>query len=249
MKYSCLVIEDDIIERDLLEMYLSKINMLEIKFTCKDAAEALNVLSTTKVDIIFSDIDMPDISGIELLKGLKDPPVFIFITSHMEHAAESFNLDVMDFIVKPVSIDRLIKSINRAVELLNLKNRASLSGGEQKSGQEFFFIKDSKGYARLNHEDIIYIESVGDFSKLHTADDQTHTVLINLRNLGLQLPDYFVRVHKQYLVHFDKIVNVSVSEIVLKDGAKVPLSPSYRDNLLQLINARTLSRTARKADI
>ncbi|RAJ75109.1 DNA-binding LytR/AlgR family response regulator [Chitinophaga dinghuensis] len=249
MKYTCLVIEDNIIERDLLEMYLHKINILEIKAICKSAAEAFKILSTTKVDIIFSDIDMPDISGVELLKGLKNPPIFIFITSHLEYAAESFELDVMDFIPKPLSMERLIKSINKAIEHLDLRKQVQTLTSEQKSDPDFFFIKDSKGYARINYEEVIYMESIGDFSKLHTVDGHTYTALINLKNLILQLPGFFVRVHKQYLINFNKILSVSNHEIILESGVNIPLSPSYREELLQLINHRTLNRVAKNLGV
>ncbi|WP_167017987.1 LytTR family DNA-binding domain-containing protein [Chitinophaga sp. Cy-1792] len=246
MKYNCVIIEDNIIERDLLEMYLLKIGLLEVKGICKHAAEAFKLLSNEKIDIIFSDIDMPDISGIDLLKGLKDPPLFIFITSHLEHAAESFELDVLDFIAKPVSMDRLIKAVNKAVEHLDLQKKAQLAEMEQKAGDDFFFIKDSKGYVRLNYEDIIFIESFGDFSKLRTSEGLTYTALINLKNLVLQLPGFFVRVHKQYLINFNKIASVNGYEIILEGGVNLPLSPSYRDGLLQMISSRTLNRVARK---
>ncbi|RFS26714.1 DNA-binding response regulator [Chitinophaga silvatica] len=247
MKYNCLIIEDNIIERDLLEMYLDKINILEIKSSCQHASEAFKILSSTRIDIVFSDIDMPDISGIELLKGLKNPPIFIFTTSHLEHAAESFELDVLDFIPKPVSMERLIKSINKAIEHLDLKSKVQTLEVEQRGDRDFFFIKDSKGYARLNYEEIVYIESFGDFSKLRTENGQTYTALINLKNLSLQLPDFFIRVHKQYLINFNKIMSVNTSEIILDGGAKIPISISYREELLQLINNRTLNRIAKES--
>ncbi|MBV7532465.1 LytTR family DNA-binding domain-containing protein [Chitinophaga sp. sic0106] len=247
MKYNCLVIEDNLIERDLLEMYLDKINILKIETICENAAEALKVLSTQPIDIVFSDIDMPDISGIELLKGLKHPPVFIFITSHLEHAAESYDLDVLDFIVKPVSIERLMKSVNKAVEYLDLKKKVTPTAIPKKE-EDFYFLKDSKGYSRLNPEDIVYIEGLGDFSKLHTSDGQAHTALINLKNLALQLPGILVRVHKQYLINFSKILSVSTHDILLEGGCNIPLSPSYRDELLQLIQHRTLTRTVKNWD-
>ncbi len=249
MKYNCLVIEDNIVERDLLEMYLHKIDILEVKAICKHAAEAFKILSNSQIDIVFSDIDMPDISGIELLKGLKNPPIFIFITSHLEYAAESFELDVMDFIAKPVSMERLIKSVNKAIEHLDLRKKVDTLLADQKGEEDFFFIKDSKGYARIVYEDIVYIESFGDFSKLHTLDGHTFTALVNLKNLTMQLPGFFVRVHKQYLINFNKIINVSPYDIIIESGTTIPLSPSYRDELLQLINNRTLHRIAKKSGI
>ena len=246
MKYNCLVIEDNKIDRDLLEMYLEDINLLLVKYSCNNASEAFKILSSQKIDIVFSDIDMPGITGLELLKGLREPPVFIFITSHVEHAAESFDLDVLDFVTKPVTIERLMKSINKAIEYLDIKRKLISIEDELKIEQDFFYIKDNKGYTRINYNDICFVESYGDFSKLTTTDGQIFTALINLKNLQLQLPGFLVRVHKQYLINFNKISTVRGNEVDLGNDILLPISPSYRNDLLQLINNMTLSRNAKK---
>src|SRR5882757_4228901 len=113
MKYKCIIVEDNILERDALAMKIKKIDSLHLTAVLADGLEAIERLKKEEIDIVYSDIDMPDLSGIELLKSLKHPPVFIFISSHPEHAAESFELDVIDYIVKPVKIERLIKATNK----------------------------------------------------------------------------------------------------------------------------------------
>ncbi|MDQ8004197.1 MAG: LytTR family DNA-binding domain-containing protein [Pedobacter sp.] len=246
MKINCLIIDDNEIERDLLETYLRKFSELEIVAICEDGIQALEVLRNQKVDLVFSDIDMPDLSGIDLLKNIKNAPAFIFVTSHLEHAVESFELDALDFIAKPLSMERLTKSVNKALDYLHLKIRANGEITDKLADSEgIFFIKETKGYTRLNYDEIVYIESLGDFSKLFTPHG-VHITLINLKNLEHQLPNYYFRIHKQYIVNFNKIVSVNTHEILLENDYKAPLSPSYRDQILSVINQRTLIRTKRK---
>lgn len=246
MNYSCIIIDDNEIERDLAELYLDKIGSLNIKAVCSNAVEAMKVLANENIDIVFSDIDMPDISGIALLKTLKNPPVFIFITSHLEHAVESFELDALDFIPKPISIERLLKSVNKAINYLDLKSKNHHKSVENMANEDgIFFVKETKGYTRLNYDEIVYIESLGDFSKLFTPTG-VHITLINLKNLEHQLPKHYFRIHKQYIINFHKILSINTYEVVLENDFKVPLSISYRDQILALISDKTLIRSAKK---
>ncbi len=246
MKYNCLIIDDNEIERDLIESYLTKFNQLNIIAACENSLQALEVLKSTSIDIVFSDIDMPDISGIELLKSIKNPPIFIFVTSYLEHAVESFELDALDFIAKPVSMERLLKSVTKATDYLELKDKTKQTSRENAVNEDgIFFIRETKGYTRLNYDEIVYIESLGDFSKLFTPDG-VHITLINLKNLEHQLPNYYFRIHKQYIVNFNKIVSIYQHEIILANDFKVPLSQSYREQILALINNKTLVRSIKK---
>jgi len=249
MRYNCLIIDDNEIERDLIECYLAKFSQLNIIAACENGLQALEVLENNPIDIVFSDIDMPDISGIELLKNIKNAPVFIFVTSHLEHAVESFELDALDFIAKPVSMERLLKSVNKATDYLVLKNKNTNISVENSVNEDgIFFIRETKGYTRLNYDEIVYIESLGDFFKLFTPNG-VHITLINLKNLEHQLPNYYFRVHKQYIVNFNKIVSINQHEIILENDFKVLLSSSYREHILTLINHKTLVRSAKKGVI
>ncbi|MNK00708.1 Transcriptional regulatory protein YpdB [compost metagenome] len=246
MRYNCLIIDDNEIERDLIETYLSKLSQLNIVAVCENGLEAIQILRDSAIDIVFSDIDMPDLSGIELLKNIKNPPVFIFVTAHLEHAVESFELDALDFIAKPVSLERLVKSVNKAMDYLELKRKVNEFSTEQTANEDgVFFIKETKGYTRLNYDEVIYIESLGDFSKLFTHTD-VHITLVNLKNLEHQLPKHYFRVHKQYIVNFNKIVTANSYEIILENEFKVPLSPSYRDEVITLITDKALTRSPKK---
>ncbi|TKC10685.1 response regulator transcription factor [Pedobacter polaris] len=245
ISYKCIIVDDNEIERDALEMYLRKINRLEIKAICSNGIEASDILVNEHIDIVFSDIDMPELSGIGLLKSVKNPPVFIFITSFSEYAAEGFNLDALDFIVKPATFERLLKASNKAIEYLDLKKLAENNTDQTKhneaDGDDYFFIKETKGFTRLNYDEVIYIESMGDFSKIFTAESK-HITLVNLKNLERQLPSFFVRVHKQYIINLNHIATVASTEILLKHKYVVPVSITNKQDLMEKITNKTISR-------
>lgn len=244
VNYSCIIVDDNEIERDAIEMYLRKINRLEIKAVCENGIEAADVLTKEQIDIVFSDINMPELSGMGLLKSIKNPPLFIFITSFTEYAAEGFNLDALDFIVKPASFERLLKASNKAIEYLDLKKQAELyqnSVAPVPEADHYFFIKETKGFTRLNYDDVIYIESMGDFSRLFTAEGK-HITLVNLKNLEKQLPSNFERVHKQYIINLNQIATVTNNEVMLNHNYNVPISLANRQELMEKISIKTISR-------
>jgi DNA-binding LytR/AlgR family response regulator len=247
--YSCIIIDDNEIERDAIEMHLRKIPSLNILAICSNGIEASQILSTTPVDIVYSDIDMPELSGMELLKSLKKQPLFIFITSFTEYAAEGFNLDALDFIVKPATFERIFKATNKAIEYLELKKLVRKEPQQQadnsvnEDGDDHFFFRETKGITKLKYDDVIYIESMGDFSKLFTRNDK-HIVLVGLKNLEKQLPSkIFSRVHKQYIININHITTLTNHEVHLTHNFIVPISASNRQELLEKsIDKKILSR-------
>jgi len=257
MKYTCIVVEDNILERDALVMKLKKMDTLSIHSILANGLEAVAFLKNNDIDIVFSDIDMPDLSGIELLKSIKHPPVFIFISAHSEHAAESFDLDVIDYIVKPVKMERLIKATDKAIEYIKAKKKtqtenistpAVIESGTDFirtiDAQEYFFIKEKNAHIKLNMGDVLYIESMGDFSKIITTQQKTHFVLVSLKNLEKQLPvKLFMRVHKQYIINLLHIANITANDIKLHNNISLPLSAAYRQLLLDnVVDKKTLTR-------
>lgn len=255
MKYRCLIVEDNMLERDALELILKKIDQVTVEACLSDGVQAVSYLQKHEIDIVFSDIDMPDLSGIELLKSMKTPPVFIFISAHPEHAAESFNLDVVDYIVKPAKLDRVIKATHKAIEHIQANSRRT---DEPVSAQqpvaveyvrsidahEYFFVKEKNAYVKVNMGDVLYIESMGDFSRIMTSSQRSHFVLVSLKNLEKQLPEkIFLRVHKQYIVNILHVANISSAEIKLANNTSIPVSAVYRQQLLdEVVSKKTLTR-------
>lgn len=247
MTYNCLIVDDNEIERDAIEMHLKKIPSLNILAVCSNGIEASQILASTTVDIVYSDIDMPELSGMDLLKSLKKQPLFIFVTSFSEYAAESFNLDALDFIVKPATFERILKATNKAIEYLELKKLVGKETihEEQVDSEEdnHFFFRETKGITKLRYDDVIYIESMGDFSKLFTSTDK-HVILVSLKNLEKQLPSrFFARVHKQYIINVNHIATLTNHEVHLDHNFTVPISATNRQELLEKsIDKKILSR-------
>jgi len=247
MLYKCIIVDDNEIERDALEMHLKKIPSLEIVKVCTSGVEAAGVLASTDIDLVFSDIDMPELSGMALLKSITRKPLFIFITSHSEYAVESFDLDAIDFIVKPATFERILKSANKAVEYLELKNKINNDVNEisdfRNDQDDFFYFKETKGITKLKYNDVIYIESMGDFSKLFTSVDK-HIILVSLKNLEKQLPkEIFARVHKQYIINTNHIATLTNHEVHLDFDFTVPISAANRQELMEnSIDRKILSR-------
>ncbi len=253
LKYKCLVADDNLLDRDVLEIYLSKIDLLKIEAVCSDGLMAAAALQQNEIDIVFSDIDMPNLSGMELLQSLKQAPVFIFISSYAEHAAESYSLDVIDFIVKPVSLARLMKSANKAIEYIELKKKVNsatdnLNTIPLKENIDFttdhFFIKENYDYIKIPYADVIYIESMGNFSRLHTVQNKKHITLVSLKNVEAHLSTQnFMRIHKQYIINLKHIESVSSNgDVVLTGGHSIPLSNNYKSSLMEIVNRKIISR-------
>lgn len=251
--YNTLIVDDNLIERDALALHLSNIPNINIVADCQNAIEVIAFLEHNTVDIIFSDIDMPGLSGISLLKSMKKPPVCIFVSSYPEYAAESYNLDVIDYIVKPASYERVFKAIEKATEYIELKKntKANLETpnlavtpdeiGAQISTEHFFFIKENNGYTKLNLSDILYIESMGDFSKIHTIAQKKYVVLVGLKHIEKQLsPKLFRRVHKQYMINLLHVNTVNGTEIHMVDKTSIPFSNAFRQNLIETIIEKKL---------
>ena len=252
--YKCLVADDSIIQRDVLVMHLSKIKNIKIVAECANGLAALEILKEKEIDIVLSDIDMPELSGIGLIKSLKKPPVFIFISSYTEYAVESFSLDVIDYIVKPATFQRVLQAVNKAIEYIEIKEKhttiASTANSNEEpfarvvDSEEFFFIKEVSGYTKLHMADVLFIESMGDFSKIHTRQNKTHITLISLKNIEKQLSQkMFRRVHKQYIINILHVVSIGSTDIYLSSQATIPLSGSYKQDFLEfLVEKKTLKR-------
>ncbi|MFY9465421.1 MAG: LytTR family DNA-binding domain-containing protein [Sediminibacterium sp.] len=251
--YTCLIADDHVVERDLIKIFLEKIPSLKLVAECSNGLEVSGFLQQQQVDIVFSDVDMPGLSGTDLVKALKNPPVFIFISSFPEYAAEGYNLDAIDFMSKPLRFDRFLKGVNKAVEYLELKKKLTNAALQQASGAipeglvqegtagEFFFIKDNKGYLKIREEDVLYIESMGDFSRIHTVQQKTHMILVSLKNLELQLnTGKFFRVHKQYIINLQHLVAVLQNDVVLTNDQDIPLSNSYKAAIQEQVIQKVL---------
>lgn len=232
---NCLVVDDEPIAREGIMEYIAQIDYLFAVAQCKSAAEAAGLLQKHKVDLIFMDIQMPKITGIEFVKALPDPPLIIFTTAYSEYALEGFELDVLDYLLKPISFPRFLKSVEKAQSYLRSINK------EPASGQDFFFIKCNGKIENITTADVIYVEALANYVIIHTRQKKYITYL-TFSGIEGQLPAHlFVRIHKSYLVAIAAIQTIDGNEVITS-SVRLPLSKSYRQDVMSRIESRFFKR-------
>lgn len=227
-KLACIIVDDDEIDQLMAVSFVKRFPHLELLGVFSFAEEALVFCQNNLVDVIFLDVDMPGLSGLELRKELSSIPVCIFITSHPEHAVESFELDTLDFIVKPLKLDRFTQTIARIEDYMELKLKANLF--ESSIGGDVIFIKEGYEQTKVKLHDILYLEALKDYTKIVTSNKK-HCVLSSIGTL-LKEPHFqsFVRIHRSYAVQKKYIDRKLTNEVVLNNGATIPIGRSYKDS-------------------
>jgi DNA-binding LytR/AlgR family response regulator len=232
---NCLVVDDEPIAREGIMEYIRQIEYLNPVAQCKSAVEAAGLLQKNKIDLIFLDIQMPKLTGIEFLKALADPPLVIFTTAYSEYALEGFELDVVDYLLKPISFARFLKSAEKAQSYLHARNK------EVSITNEFFFIKCNGKIEKIIMADVIYIEAMSNYVIIHTRQKKYITYL-TFSGIEEQLPaQLFVRIHKSYLVAISAIQTIDGNEVITSSMG-LPLSKNYRNDVMNRIDSRFLRR-------
>lgn len=228
-KYSCIIIDDDEIDRLTVLSFAKKFPILDILGVFDSAEDALPFIVEKKIDILFLDIDMPDLSGIEFRKQALEIPVCVFITAHPEHAVESFQIETLDFIVKPLKLDRFTQTVNRIEEFMEIKLKASLF--EASIGGDTIYIKEGHDQTKVKLHEILYLEALKDYTLIIT-DKKRHCVLSSIGNLLKE--DHFqsfIRIHRSYAVQKQFIQKMNSTEIILNNNVAIPVGRSYKENL------------------
>lgn len=228
-KYTCIIIDDDEIDRLTAVSYAKKFPVLDILGVFESAEDAVPLLEKEKIDILFLDIDMPGLNGIEFRKQALDIPVCVFITAHPEHAVESFQIETLDFIVKPLKLDRFTQTINRIEEFMEIKLKASLF--EASIGGDTIYIKEGHEQTKVKLHEILYLEALKDYT-LVVTDRKRHCVLSSIGNLLKE--DHFqsfIRIHRSYAVQKQYVQKINSNEIILNNNAVIPIGRSYKENL------------------
>lgn len=230
MKLNCLIVDDEPVARKGLEEYVGEVDFLQLAGKCENAVKAATFLNEGNIDLIFLDIHMPKLSGIEFLKALTNPPMVIFTTAYSEYALEGYTLDIIDYLVKPIPFERFLKAVQKAHDFHRLKHIAS----SQPASQEYFFIKCDHKYERVNYNDVLYIEAMQNYCIVHTRDRKMITY-ITFSGLESQLPaERFLKVHKSFLVAVEKIKSLDGNEIVI-GNARIPISRNLKDEVMKKI--------------
>jgi two-component system LytT family response regulator len=235
----CIAIDDEPLALRQVKNYIERIEKLELVALCSNAIEAKELLKTEQVDLLFVDINMPDINGIDFVRGLTDPPLVIFTTAYSEYALEGFRLNAVDYLLKPFSFDDFSRAAEKACSLRELhrmrdERAASVSTiesiDEATDNNDYISIKSDYKVNLVRYNDIIYIESVGEYIRLHLKDGSKLTTLFRLKNMETELPQKnFMRVHRSYIVNIDYVSSFARGKIYLSNGDYVPISINYRD--------------------
>ena len=241
-----IIVDDEPLAQDVLETYIEKIPELNLVEKCSNALEANEALKNHDIALMFLDIQMPQLTGVDFLKTLSHPPLVIFTTAYPNYAIEGFELNALDYLLKPISLERFMKAVNKAMGQLELQNKGgSVPGGGEEEGEEpdFIFVKADKKLVKVNYADIIYIEGLKDYVIIRMENSRVIT-LQTMKSLEEKLPqNIFKRIHRSYIVNVDKIEAIvgNMIEVIEKNQAKhLPIGKNYRDELLELINKNRL---------
>jgi len=233
----CLAIDDEMLALDLIEDNIKKIPFLELVKTCRSAMEALEIMQAQKIDLIFLDIQMPDITGIQLLKSLRNRPLVVFTTAFSNYAKEGFDLDVIDYLLKPYSFDRFMKAVNKAQEYMKMRDVAMVHEHRKEgpSGEPCLFVRAGYKLVKIFFHEILYVEGLKDYVKIVTPE-KTVITQMSMKTMEERLPSgEFVRVHRSFIVAFNKIE--SIQKQALSIGEKeIPISEQYREQIFKIIH-------------
>ncbi|WP_293710770.1 LytTR family DNA-binding domain-containing protein [uncultured Parabacteroides sp.] len=233
MKIKCIITDDEPMARKGLRGYIEKIEFLTLTGECEDAIQLNTMLKTQQVDLIFLDIEMPEMTGLELLSNLTNPPKVIIVSAYEQYALKGYEFEVVDYLLKPVSFDRFLKSANRVHDLLQT---------EQKEADDYIFVKSDKQLKKIMFRDILFIESMENYVIIQTVSSK-EIVYTTLKQIHESLPqDIFQQTHRSYIVNIDQ-VNAIDGNLLNINSHKIPVARNLRDNVFNLIlNNRLITK-------
>lgn len=225
LKLDCLIVDDEPLAQEVLENYISRTPSLRLAGKCSNVIEATEFIKNHQIDVLFLDIQMPEVTGIEFIKTISRPPVVIFTTAHSNYALEGFDLNVQDYLLKPISYERFSKTVEKIENFFRLKNKEVVS---EENDANYMFVKSDQKLIKVFYDEIIFIEALADYVKIHTPQKRIVT-LQTMKNLEEKLPSAkFRRVHRSYIVGLEKIKAVSGNQIDTEIQA-IPIGKNYKD--------------------
>lgn len=225
MKYTCLIIDDEPSSQFILKKFISEVNFLELKGICNNANEALQCIKAdNRIDLLFLDINMPRISGLSFYKSLKNAPIVIFTTAYSEFAVEAFEVNALDYLLKPFSFDRFLTAVNK-IELKEIDNETKIHSND------FILIKSNKVVHKVHFKDLIFIEASGDYVNLYLNGETIKTNTTFSAMLTALPSEFFVRTHKSFAVNNSKIKSVSANQVTTLNH-KIPIGLKYRKEFI-----------------
>ncbi|MCC8186087.1 MAG: LytTR family DNA-binding domain-containing protein [Bacteroides sp.] len=241
----CLAIDDEPLALAQLESYISQVPFLQLVRLCRDAYEAISALGEEEIDLLFIDINMPDLSGMDLLRSLLVRPLVVFTTAYPEYAIEGYKMDAVDYLLKPFDFQEFLRAADKAHKQWEYRLRETQEGEDAVSPeQEFLFIKSGYKMIRVNVADIRYIEAKNEYVHLFVeGDPDPITSLISMKSLEEQLPEsHFMRVHRSFIVNLSRILEISRFRIVFDSNIYIPIGENYKEKFMAYINRRCIGK-------
>jgi two-component system LytT family response regulator len=236
-KIKCMAIDDEPLALQQVAAYISKLPFLELAAKCSGAFEALEVLENQKVDLMFVDINMPDLNGLEFVKSLTHKPLLIFTTAYSEYAIDGFKVDALDYLLKPFSFAEFSKAASKARAQFELMQNSLEPTEKLESNDDYLFIKSEYKLVRIDLNDIIYIEGMKEYVRIHLATQKPVMTLLSMKSVEARLPaKKFMRVHRSYIVNLDKVSTVERFRIVYNDKTRIPVSDNYKEKFQEFLD-------------
>jgi len=235
MSIRCIAIDDEPLAVKKIAGYIQKVPFLELVAECRNAAEAMNIMDSTDVQLLFIDINMPDINGMEFVKSLTNKPYVVFTTAYSEYAVEGFQVEAVDYLLKPITFSNFLKAANKVKNLIEL----STIGQKEsvKTTANHLFVKSDYKLIRIELDNIKYIESQHEYIKIHLVNSTPVMTQLSLKSIDEQLPsDRFMRVHRSYIVNLAKITVIERNRIVFDEKVYIPVSEQYKDKFQEYID-------------
>jgi len=232
MRTRCLIIDDEPLAIEAISMHIEKLESLKLVDSCTDAIQAFDILRNHQIDLMFLDIQMPEMTGLDFLRALKKPPRVIFTTAYRDYAIEAFDLDVIDYLLKPISFDRFMQAVNKYFD--SSPQDVFVGRSNEKISNDFFYIKSEKKNVKIRFEEIRYIESIKDYVKI-VCNSKTVISKIMISQLITQLPEeLFVRIHRSFIVYIPNIDAFSTISVEVA-GKEIPIGRNYKNETLKIL--------------
>ncbi len=230
---SCIIVDDEVIAREVIAIHLSKISSINIVASCSNAMEAFKYISKHKIDLVFLDINMPEISGISFAKSINKDIKIIFTTAYRDYAVEGFELQAVDYLLKPISFERLLKAVNTYFDVYSNQQKEIK---EHIDSNEFMFVRSDRIMVKIDFNDIIYIESYSDYIKINLSN-KTIVTRETISAIEAKLPkNFFIRIHRSYIISIKHITSFTNEQVIILKKS-LPISRSYKSKVLQLLDA------------
>lgn len=235
MSYQCIIVDDEPLARELLEGYLQKIPDFELIASCPSAIAASTILSKTKVDLMFLDIEMPLLKGTDFFKNLVYKPDVIFTTAYRDYAVDGFELNALDYLLKPIFFERFFSAVQKFLKQQHVQEKNGIATGPSDRGK-YLFVNKAKKQIKVVYDHIVYVESFKDYIKIHLQEDEPLLIKESISAFAQRLDDRFIRLHRSYIVNSERITAYTKNDVEI-GRIEIPIGNNYKDNLLPFLKS------------